>query len=463
MAVVLTEKEINRMTTAGDRSDAGQAGLVIRVSPGGAVKSWSFVYRYRGRRARAPLGRYPSVSLDAARIAARAKQKALDDGLDPGAERAARSTALTKGQTLVELVARFDAGPGKKLKSWPEMKRAIEAGAIGVLPELVRDIKRADVRALHEAKSKSAPVQADRLVAYLSTVFNYAIDRLDDEHWLEANPAARIEKNGSTERDRVLSETELGIIATVLGAAVEARTASGKIERAAMVQRVMLEAFLALVLSGQRLQEVLGMRWAELDLARARWTIPGKRTKNKQPHLVPLAPRLQLLLTRIRARRPDVIPAHTPYVFSTTDGLTSVGARGKKYVSAKLLPALVEAFGADVIGEFTAHDVRRTMATGLGSLGVDERIISRVLNHVSTGSRASVTARHYNLFGYEAEKREALAAWERFVIEAARAVPARGVWASAAGVSYELEAPAGRAPRAPRALEAPVLEAELVA
>src|SRR4029079_7878919 len=45
---------------------------------------------------------------------------------------------------------------------------------------------------------------------------------------------------------------------------------------------------LALV-TGQRIGEVCGMTEAELDLPKALWTIPAKRSKNGEEHKVPLS------------------------------------------------------------------------------------------------------------------------------------------------------------------------------
>jgi len=45
-----------------------------------------------------------------------------------------------------------------------------------------------------------------------------------------------------------------------------------------------------LILTGARRGEVGGMRWSELDLDRAIWTIPPQRTKNNRPHALPLMP-----------------------------------------------------------------------------------------------------------------------------------------------------------------------------
>ena len=55
------------------------------------------------------------------------------------------------------------------------------------------------------------------------------------------------------------------------------------------------------------------------------------------------------------------------------------------------------------------HDLRRSVATGLQRLGVRLEVIEAVLGHVS-GSRAGIVG-VYQRHRFEAEAREALAAW----------------------------------------------------
>ena len=54
-----------------------------------------------------------------------------------------------------------------------------------------------------------------------------------------------------------------------------------------------------LILTAQRRNEVTGMRWVELDLAKATWTIPAERTKPGRTHELPLSESAVRLLTRL--------------------------------------------------------------------------------------------------------------------------------------------------------------------
>ncbi len=60
-----------------------------------------------------------------------------------------------------------------------------------------------------------------------------------------------------------------------------------------------------------------------------------------------------------------------------------------------------------------AHDVRRTLATGLQRLGVRFEVTEAVLNHVS-GARGGI-AGVYQRYDWATEKRDALDAWGAFV------------------------------------------------
>jgi integrase len=55
------------------------------------------------------------------------------------------------------------------------------------------------------------------------------------------------------------------------------------------------------------------------------------------------------------------------------------------------------------------HDLRRTLATGLGDLGIPDEVIERVLNHAPR----TVTGRHYNHAKHFEAMHQALESWER--------------------------------------------------
>ena len=76
--------------------------------------------------------------------------------------------------------------------------------------------------------------------------------------------------------------------------------------------------FKLLLLTGARLNEVAGMRRAELSADGATWTIPGSRTKNKRVHVLTLP-----LLARELIRSVDTTG---DLIFPSRTGMTPIGS-----------------------------------------------------------------------------------------------------------------------------------------
>ncbi len=73
-------------------------------------------------------------------------------------------------------------------------------------------------------------------------------------------------------------------------------------------------AFEFLILTAARTGEVLGLKWAEIDVNQRLWTIPAMRMKAAREHRVPLGPRAVALLELARGLAGDseyVFPGHS--------------------------------------------------------------------------------------------------------------------------------------------------------
>jgi integrase len=113
--------------------------------------------------------------------------------------------------------------------------------------------------------------------------------------------------------------------------------------------------FKLLAVTGQRREEVAGMRWSELDLVNRTWNIPGARTKNGRPHIVHLSDLAMAIIAEVPRFKPV---AGKDFVFSTKG---DVSVRGFDYAKNRMvMPA----------DDWTLHDLRRTVTTGMASLGI---------------------------------------------------------------------------------------------
>jgi integrase len=137
------------------------------------------------------------------------------------------------------------------------------------------------------------------------------------------------------------------------------------------------------------------MRWE--DFAYGWWTIPGTKTKNGKPHRVPLTTAALALLAEARADG------------SGPDGWVFAAQRGgsNRYQATNVMSRLRH---AGLTGNYTRHDLRRTVATGMTKLGVARATVAQVLNQQEGGSRITpIYARH----DFSKEKTAALEAWGR--------------------------------------------------
>ena len=359
--------------------DSKARGLALRVTPAG-VKTWVFVYRSVGKPQWLTLGSYPAVGLAEARSLALDKRHAVDvEKRDPAAEsRAAREAAAHPPQApapaftfadLAQLYEKFAAGRKKTWKDDVAKTKKYLIPAWGSMP--LRNITRAHVHELLDTLvAQGMTVGVNRIQAVISRLFTVALDR----SLVDAHPAARMLKRFQERpADRVLTDDEL----RALWEGLDTRPGA-----AADAMRLRL-------LLGQRGGEVMGMRWAEIDLEAKLWELPGSRTKNGRPHVVPLAPTAVKILQMLRGAAPSgqerVFPGLTPWSDEHR--------------------ALSDIHG----GVYTWKDLRRTVSTRLAARGFSEEVVGRALNH----ARYTVTARHYIKHQYFDETRRALHAWDR--------------------------------------------------
>jgi integrase len=164
------------------------------------------------------------------------------------------------------------------------------------------------------------------------------------------------------------------------------------------------------------------MLTSELDLDdAATWTIPGSKTKNGKPHIVPLSAlavrliRGALDLTPLGANDRPVFPSPRGRGRRVRKPLAEIRPIGRNALSQAMAHARKQAGLADV----TTHDLRRSAASHMVSerLGVTRYVVSRILNHADAGGGAMITSKVYALSDDLPAKRAALNSWAGLVDE----------------------------------------------
>ncbi len=383
--------------------DSELAGFGAKATASGC--SYVVQYRLGGRGAptkRLTLGKHGVLTPDEARKRAKEELGEVAGGTDIAQERKDARARLKAG-TFRDLSESYFAANGKREKTgewksrhWKETHAMLEKSVYPVLGTKVPDaITKPELAGLiNKTKAHSHSV-ARRLHETLRPLFGWAFA----SGAIQNNPMTGLPCPKPVEaRDRVLSDEEIKAL-------WQAVTAEGW---------PFASVFKVLLLTGQRREEVAGMRWREVDLDAETWTIAKERCKNGKAHTVDLsldAARLLDPLSDVAAPRlMRNAEGKEDFVFSTT-GRTPVSGFSKT-------KARIDARMRDILGDkfqpWRTHDLRRTAASGMAALGFQPHVIERVLNHVSgaQGGLVGVYQRHE----YREERKRAITAWGAHVM-----------------------------------------------
>jgi integrase len=357
----LTEHAIRRIAppATGYALHPDGNGLALRVTANGA-QSWVLNYRTKdGRSRRATIGSLDDWTLGEARKRAQEMRRDVDLGGDPvGDEQAER-----KAETIDELCDRFIAE--HLLRKRPTTARGYRTAiklyirpALGAIK--IKAVTFADVDRLHRAITKRGKTyQANRVHRVLSSMFTLAIRW----RYRTDNPCKGVEKNREHPRERYLTEAE--------GARLLRELDADRDQVAADLLRLAL-------LTGARRNEIIALKWQDVDLSEGRWTKPHTKAGEKQH--VPLNPQACAILAARYAREPEV---EQPFL------------RGRKLFSAER--AVEHCWGrvrvAAKLEGMRMHDLRHSFASTLANRGVDLYVIGKLLGH----KRVETTKRYAHL------------------------------------------------------------------
>ncbi len=223
-------------------------------------------YRLNGRQRFITIGRHGSPwTPDTARTEAKRLLGLVASRTDPANERI--RPAETFGAEIIRYLERKRAS--MKPRPFAQLERHLQAHGKPLHRLRLAEIDRRTIALrLAEIEQGSGPAARNRVRSSLSAFFNFAVR----EGLIEINPVAGTGKADELRsRDRVLSQPELMGVLMALG-----QGQFGDIVR-------------LLILTGQRRDEIGGLRWSEVDLDRGLIVLPPARTKNKRLHELPLS------------------------------------------------------------------------------------------------------------------------------------------------------------------------------
>ena len=420
---MLTDRQVKNLPATGqpyrkrDNSpDPGLRGFGVQVSAAG-TKTFYVEYSFGGRRGHFyRLGTYPGMSLAEARDRCREIRKLVDDGIDPKAELERRRLAEVEEReaqgrrereeqatALYEDLARLYLASVKNRTTRTEIARLLEKDARPVLKgKRVTEITPSDIRAVLGRPRKRGAKRVERMLhCYLHAAFAFAKEEQELDGMLfplRENPVAAVKKpdEGMTPRDRVLSQDEIRILWNVLETDSE------------RISPFTGGAIRLMLLTGQRLQEILRARWDQVNFGEGIWLFSRDQTKTERPHQLPVTATMERVFKTIPRVGSMVFPharnAEAPMPYRTiTQAIDRLRTRHE-------------------LEPFTARDLRRTCTTHWARIEIQPSVRFQLQNR----ALSDVESKHYNLYDGLPEKRAALEKWERELLRIVEVEPAVG-------------------------------------
>ncbi len=345
------------------------SGFGVRVSEGGTK---SFVLTHGPLRRRETIGRVGILGLADAR--GEAKRRLAEYTLGKTQPRATSWSAALE-EYLREFVATHKARTHRDYAR--VLRKHFRFGDLKLSQVNQEEIER------KLARLSDTPSERHHAFVVLQTFLRWA----HRKNYLDTNPMERMRTRYRYKpRERILSDDELRRVWIAAGDGT-----FGSIVK-------------LLILSGQRVGEV--SKLTPSMVGENIVTLPSSLTKNGRAHAFPVASAAQALL---RAECTPVCPP-TKLLFPAR------GRPDRPFNGFSKSKAALDR--ASDVTDWTLHDLRRTFASGLASLGVPIPVVEKLLNHVS-GTFSGIVG-VYQRYDFMPEMREAVEKWEKHVLAVTR-------------------------------------------
>jgi integrase len=354
--------------------DDATPGFGIRLR--GDRRTWTAQLRVHGRTRRLAIGDVAQIELEPARTAAKKFFAEATLGADPikARQEARAKAAVTVGNVIEKYLAIRESVSRPSTRR--HLVRYLRQYFAPLHSQPIDAVTRRDVAiAVAEIAEKHGKASARDARATLSAFYTWALkegiatgDANPVEYTNNPNPEAK-------PKDRVLKPAEIRAIWHSLP-----DTDYGRMTR-------------LLFLTACRRSEIAALEWSEVNFEKALLIIPGHKMKGGLEHRLPLVAEAIDILRSIPRQ------AGNSYVFGGKQGFTSFS-----YCHGELRKALA-AIG-DVTEAFGLHDIRRTIRSEMGELGVEPWIGEQILAHKRAGIEAT-----YNWAKLERQMRQALQLW----------------------------------------------------
>lgn len=360
--------------------DTDVRGFALRITPTGR-KSYCLKYRYHGRQRWLTIGEHGSPwTPDTARTRAKEALYQASHGEDP---QAIKIETRLKSGTVKELFERYFVEgridkPLKRESSWKvdqyNYRRHIEP-LLG--RRIARELTLSDLSQFQaqvangktsvtvrtktgkpHAVVKGGTGAAARAMRALSTMMAWAVRH----EILDQNLCSKIQKYRDQMRERALTEEEASRLWTMIAEA----------EKALVITKDFADIFRLIMLTGARRNEIVALRWSEVDFDRGRLVLPPVRTKmgalNRSRLIALSMPALEIL---------QAVKRRGEHVFPSSVGDQPLVGVNRAWEKVRVLAG---------IPDVRLHDLRHSFATFAVETGASLYHVGRALGHAKTST-----------------------------------------------------------------------------
>ncbi|HJW03563.1 MAG TPA: integrase arm-type DNA-binding domain-containing protein [Azospira sp.] len=368
------------------KSDGG--GLTFTLSSAGTAV-WVFRFRHGGRRQEVTLGRYPDLSLAAARQIAAKKRLAIIEGHNPADE--VRKSKTVRDWTVRELIRDYRDKVLSQLaastqRSYGRNLKRIESG-MGAMS--VSGVAPADIVAQIE-RVKAGWVELFTLWCVLCAIFKHAAGK----KLIIVSPCAGIRleaiigKRPEIRKRLMLTEDEISALMN------------------AQMRPENLLALRVLLATGVRVAELYSAMRRDVFIEEARWRIP--KTKTGPEMDIPLAPIVVDWFKKLIE-----MAGNSDYVLPARAHARAEKMAGDTHIAKDTIRCAIDywiAYHKPPVRRFTPHDLRSTMKSHMRRLGISRDVSEMCLNHKLPGVEGI-----YDQYTYYDERKAALELWANFL------------------------------------------------
>lgn len=441
------------------RPGAGSLKIRKRITAGGTVVEWLFEWHREGKTSRQSIGRYSinetenCLTLPQARAEAARLQASIKAGEDPAAQReidraekkAQQAATVTKlreasEKTLIAMLQAYVAALRDKGKNGTayDVENMFTNHVERAFPDLAA-LPAAQITPEHVSRILARLVGTDveqkkgrtalKLRSFMSAAFKLALGASTDPmapaaaagfgltyNAAAAVPAGKMAATFNRSGERVLSVEELRHYLAHVAALPSTLT------------RLALQ--LQIASAGQRFQQLLRLRHADVGATTFVLLDPKGRRSKPRPHVLPLVPEVAEILDELQAINPIENGDTTALLFASRGGgpvAPETLSSTVQEISIAMINTMVEVESGEpkpqATASFRGGDIRRTIETMLAeTLRISKDVRAQLLSHGLTG----VQDKHYDKGQHLEAKTAALRAWNDFIVDACIGKPDSG-------------------------------------